>query len=387
MQLTMRRSPTASLLAVTSSALTLPAYQAARSDAPPDSTEVGLRYSKYREDDITSDNAFGRGSERMEVDVAQFHLFTPIAREWAFALDVAWEDMSGASPWFVGESAGGDANVFMSGPSIRDTRTAVSVTTRYYYDRGNAGLNYTRSDEDDYESDAITVDGSLNSEDGMRTYGVSVSASDDTLDPTQGNTPTSTLGAEKDIRSAWVGVSQIISKRAIVRFGLSYTYRNGFLSDPYKANDSRPGTRKEWVLDSGYRHFLVPLNGAVQLDYRYFDDDWGIQSHTLDIAWHQNIGLHTRLIPYLRYYTQSESRFFANLVDFNDRYYSDDYRLSAFGAIATGLRVRYDIRDWSLSLGGERYRTDESWGAFSGEESPALVDAWRVSFGMDYSFR
>jgi hypothetical protein len=74
-------------------------------------------------------------------------------------------------------------------------------------------------------------------------------------------------------------------------------------------------------------------------------------------------------------------------VDFNDRYYSDDYRLSAFGAIATGLRVRYDIRDWSLSLGGERYRTDESWGAFSGEESPALVDAWRVSFGMDYSFR
>jgi hypothetical protein len=71
--------------------------------------------------------------------------------------------MSGASPWFVGQSASGDPKVIMSGGSIADTRTEVSVTTRYYYDRGNAGLNYTRSSEDDYESDAIAFDASLNS--------------------------------------------------------------------------------------------------------------------------------------------------------------------------------------------------------------------------------
>ena len=43
----------------------------------------------------------------------------------------------------------------MSGASIEDTRTEVSVTTRYYYDRGNAGFNYVRSKEDDYDSNAI----------------------------------------------------------------------------------------------------------------------------------------------------------------------------------------------------------------------------------------
>ena len=147
------------LLALTSSALLLPAYQGALADAQPEFTEVGMRYSKYNEDDITAKKAFGGDSERYDIDVAQFHLLAPVADDWSFALDVAWEDMSGASPWFVGESTSGDPKVIMSGASIEDTRTEVSVTTRYYYDRGNAGLNYVHSDEDDYESNAGGVDG------------------------------------------------------------------------------------------------------------------------------------------------------------------------------------------------------------------------------------
>ena len=35
------------LLALTSSALLLPAYQGLRADAPPEFTEIGLRYSNY----------------------------------------------------------------------------------------------------------------------------------------------------------------------------------------------------------------------------------------------------------------------------------------------------------------------------------------------------
>ena len=149
------------LLALTSSALLLPAYQGAQADAPPEFTELGLRYSKYEEDDTQGSKTFGGSSQRYEVDAAQFHLLAPVADNWAFALDVQWEDMSGASPWFVGESANGDPKVIMSGASIEDTRTEVSVTTRYYYERGNAGFNYVRSDEDDYDSNAIAWTGLL----------------------------------------------------------------------------------------------------------------------------------------------------------------------------------------------------------------------------------
>ena len=379
------RSP--ALAALTSSALLLPAYQGAQADAPPEYTQMGFRYSKYKEDDTRDSKTFGGSSERMEVDVAQFHLLAPVSEDWSLALDVSWEDMSGASPWFVGESVDGTAKVVMSGASIEDTRTGVSVTTRYYYDRGNAGFNYSRSEEDDYQSDAIGLDAAFNSADNMRTYSVAVSASKDDIEPTQGTVPTNTLKDEKDIYSAWVGVSQIISRRALMRFGLSYTYREGFLTDPYKLNDRRPDQRKEWSVSGGYRHFFDRAGAALHADYRYFDDDWGIRSHTVDVGWHQNIGETTRLIPYLRYYSQSEADFFANIVDLSDRYYADDHRLSAFGALSAGFRLRQELGDWTLNLNVERYKTKGSWGLYDGDESPALVQYWRAGIGLDYAFR
>ena len=381
----MEKNP--ALLALTSSALLLPAYQGVRADAPPEFVELGMRYSKYKEDDTQGSKTFGGSSQRFDIDAAQFHLLAPVADNWAVAVDVQWEDMSGASPWFVGQSIDGDPKVIMSGASIEDTRTEVSVTTRYYYDRGNAGLNYVHSDEDDYESNAIALDGSFNSADGMTTYSAAISTSRDDIDPTQGAVPTNTLHDNKDISSAWIGVSQIISKNAIVRFGLAYTYRDGFLTDPYKLRDRRPDERKEWAVSGGYRQYFMWPDAALHADYRYFDDDWGVASHTVNLAWHQNLGRSTQVIPFLRYYSQGEADFFANIADTEKPYYADDYRLSSFGAITAGLRVRYEIGNWAISAVGERYETDESWGVFSGDESPALVNYWRYSFGLDYVFR
>ncbi|MFK8050083.1 MAG: DUF3570 domain-containing protein [Halioglobus sp.] len=376
------------LLALTSSALLLPAYQSAQADAPPDFAELGIRYGQYEEDDARASKTLGDSRERYEIDVTQFHLLSPVSDNWSLALDVQYEDMSGASPWFVGQNAEGDAQVVLSGASIADTRTDVSLTTRYYYDRGNIGVKYNRSEEDDYESDAISIDTSFNDADGLTTYSVAISASSDDLEPTQGTTPTNTLRDEKDIRSAWVGVTRIISKRGILRFGLGYTYRDGFLTDTYKLNDRRPDERKEWTASTGYRHFFVDANAALHADYRYFNDDWGITSHTIDLAWHQNVGQRAQVIPFVRYYTQDEADFFSNAVDFNQRYYADDYRLSSFGAISSGLKLNYSFgKNWRASLSTERYSASGSVGSYGGEESPGLVKYWRYGIGLDYLFR
>ena len=221
----------------------------------------------------------------------------------------------------------------------------------------------------------------------MTTYSGAISTSWDDIEPTQGSVPTNTLKNDKDISSAWVGVSRIVSKNAIVRFGLAYTYREGFLTDPYKKNDKRPGERNEWAFSTGYRHYFFWPDGALQADYRYFDDDWGVASHTLNLAWHQNLWRDTQLIPFVRYYSQGEADFFANIAGTDKRYYSDDYRLSSFGAVTVGLRVRQQIGNWAITAVGERYETDEIWGVYSGDESPALVNYWRYSFGLDYVFR
>jgi hypothetical protein len=221
----------------------------------------------------------------------------------------------------------------------------------------------------------------------MTTYAAAMSASNDDIEPTQGAVPTNTLEDEKDIRSAWIGVTRIVSRQALVRFGLSYTYRDGYLTDPYKNRDSRPDERKEWTFSTGYRHFFTGADAALHMDYRYFDDDWDVTSHTLEVAWVQNLRTDLQLTPFMRYYSQDEAEFYSTVADTSARYFADDYRLSAYGAYTLGLRVRQDIGNWSVNATGERYRSDESWSLYSGDEAPGLVDFWRFSFGVDYVFR
>lgn len=128
-----RRNYNPTLLALSSSALLLPAYQPVKADAPPTDGTVGIRYSSYQEDDILASKSLSGSSERYDIDIAQFHLLAPVGDDWSVALDVQYEDMSGASPWYVGMGVDGSAKVVMSGASIKDTRTDISVTTRYYY--------------------------------------------------------------------------------------------------------------------------------------------------------------------------------------------------------------------------------------------------------------
>jgi len=170
------------LLILTSTALLLPAYHpATHADAPPDTGQAGLRYSKYKEDDISSSKVLSGDTERYDIDIVQAHLLTPVGDDFSLALDVQQEHMSGASPWFVGQDGNGNDKVVMSGASISDSRTSVSVTTRYYFPKGNMGFNYARSEEDDYESDALALDIAWNNADGQRTYSAAISGSDDVL--------------------------------------------------------------------------------------------------------------------------------------------------------------------------------------------------------------
>ena len=181
----------------------IPALPDASADTVPEETRLSLRYSQYREDDLGRQQTFNTDRTRMEVDVAQFHLSTPLGENWALLLDIDHEDVSGASPWFVGLDDAGSPRVVLSGASIRDTRTGVSVTTRYYLPDGSTGFNYSGSREDDYESHALGIDRSWSRDDAQATYSLAGSYAEDRLSPTQGSTATDVLRAERDTSSLW----------------------------------------------------------------------------------------------------------------------------------------------------------------------------------------
>ena len=365
----------------------LPAYQAipAWSDAPPAFTEVGLRYSRYSEDSIAQDKVIFGDRDRYDIDVTQLWIEAPLGSAWSVALDVQNDYQTGASPWFVGINQEGQPGVIMSGASIQDNRVEVGVTTRYFWADGNAGFNVTHSDEDDYEAIAMALDASWNTSSDARTWTVAVSSSRDTVNPTHGVIPVFIDEEKLDTQSGYFGVSQILSRTAVMRFGLNYTYSEGYLSDPYKFNDARPGTHERIALSAGIRQFLINADASLQADYRYYADSWGSDSHTLELAWAQNLSA-SLLTPYIRYYTQRQADFYNVVADRAARFYADDYRLSSYGAITLGARWSVAIGDWTLELEAERYQSDADWGLYDGEAAPALVDFWRAAIAATWRF-
>ena len=368
--------------------LALPAYQTgtALADAPPAFTEVGLRYTHYSEDSIDQDAVIFGATDRYDIDITQLWIEAPLGASWSVALDVQNDYQTGASPWFVGAQQNGEPGVIMSGASIQDNRVEVGVTTRYFWANGNAGFAVSHSDEDDYEATALAFDASWNTANDARTWSTSFSSSRDKLNPTQGVIPVFITEEDLDTHSGYFGVSQILSRTAIARIGLSYTLSEGYLSDPYKFRDQRPDTHERLSLSAGYRRFLIDANASLQVDYRYYADSWGTDSHTVELAWAQNLR-GSLLTPYVRYYTQREADFFSVIADTETPHYADDYRLSSYGAVTLGARWAVALGEsWTLELEAERYMTDADWGVFDGDAAPALVDFWRGTVGVMWRF-
>ena len=368
--------------------LALPAYQTgtALADAPPAFTEVGLRYTHYSEDSIDQDAVIFGATDRYDIDVTQLWIEAPLGASWSVALDMQNDYQTGASPWFVGAQQNGEPGVIMSGASIQDNRVEVGVTTRYFWADGNAGFAVSHSDEDDYEATALAFDASWNTAEDARTWSTSFSSSRDKLNPTQGVIPVFITEEDLDTQSGYFGVSQILSRTAIARIGLSYTLSEGYLSDPYKFRDQRPDTHERLSLSAGYRRFLIDADASLQIDYRYYADSWGTDSHTVELAWAQNLR-GSLLTPYVRYYTQREADFFSVIADTETPHYADDYRLSSYGAVTLGARWAVALGEsWTLELEAERYMTDADWGVFDGDAAPALVDFWRGTVGVMWRF-
>ena len=363
----------------------LPIYQNALADAPPAFSEIGIRYSHYDEDALPESKLIFGSRNRYDIDVTQLWFETPVGGSWSVAMDIQNDSMSGASPWFVGTNIDGQPGVIMSGASIHDNRVEVGVTTRYFWADGNAGFNVSQSKEDDYEARSLSFDVAWNSNDDSRTWSASVSSSNDTVQPVKESIPVFIEREDLDTQSTYFGVSQILSSTAIARIGLGYTISKGYLSDPYKLNDTRPDRHERVTLSGGYRRYFIEQRGALHIDYRYYDDDWGTDSHTVEVAWHQDIKQHS-LKPYIRYYRQDRADFFQNIADLSQPFFADDYRLSAYDATTMGLHGFYQLGDWRFEAQVERYTTSAIGSISSINTAPALVDFWRGTIGISWRF-
>ncbi|WP_439152934.1 DUF3570 domain-containing protein [Winogradskyella sp.] len=91
--------------------------------------------------------------------------------------------------------------------------------------------------------------------------------------------------------------------------------------------------------------FNYYLNEGVVLRtyYRYYYDDWGIQSHTFNLEVPIKISQKFTLYPSYRFYNQTAADYFAPFDEHlsTDNYYTSDYDLSKFNANQFGFGISY----------------------------------------------
>jgi len=382
------------LSALTMSALAIPTVTDAA--VAPDKKTLSLRYTQYKEAEMPLERVQFGSTGRYDIDILQFRFLTPIQNQYSLDTSVSYETMSGASAYGSSVNADGQTEVIMSGASIEESRLDASLQGTRYFPDGTVGSSIAISTENDYESVALGVSGSLELFQKHTTLLTSLSVSRDELSPTDadlfGGARLEADGQNKRSFSLYQGLSQVLDKFSTLQVGIGYTRLSGFLSDPYRTRDDRPDSREQNTLSLQYRYYLRSFGGmALHCDYRYYQDDWGILANTISTSVWKDMevsGLHVTLAPNVRYHWQHAADFYSVNASSNSELYSSDYRLSAYGAVSVGIDLQYHSQDTSFTLSLSQYISDEDWGATGSQdtETPTLVDFTTFSLGVDYHF-
>ncbi len=171
------------------------------------------------------------------------------------------------------------------------------------------------------------------------------------------------------------GFSQILSKRLQTSFALDLVKQEGLLSTPFHriyfedvansyienfqlADDIErlPDTRYKIAFGNRFSYYINEFL-IIKTYYRYYSDDWGIESHTASIELPIKITQKFTLYPSYRYYNQTAADYFAGYEQhsYKDNFYTSDYDLSEFNANQFAFGVSYtDIfterKIWKMGL-------------------------------------
>lgn len=375
-----------------------------------ETTEVDFLLSYYKQDGIHSAVSGGSGTENLTDVTAAIVVAMPLSDDEVLTADVGISAYSSASSSNINPFDTGKPTPWQSssGASQSDQLTSLALSYSASSDDRNTIWNAHLSASMEYDYSSIGFGGGLTKEFNDKNTEISLSASayldtwkpiypkelqdfKDNGDTTNGgifnafsitgNTaynPSAFVFHPNKNRNSYslsLSLSQVISKKLQVSVFLDVLQQQGLLSTPYQriyfkdvapsyindfqlANDIERLPEIRFKLPIGTRlHYYINEYLVLRTYYRFYSDNWGIQSHTANVELPIKVNSKFTIFPMYRYYTQTASNYFApiNTHLSTEKYYTSDYDLSAFDANQYGFGVNYtDIfttaKVWKLGL-------------------------------------
>lgn len=218
--------------------------------------------------------------------------------------------------------------------------------------RGPAALDYYVSSESDYlgQQVALNVERDLHDDQLNLSFGTSYGW--DAIKPLDDDDTSSGEESKTTLHVNTVA-TQVVTPTTMVRVGVEYNIVNGLQHNPYRhvyaggtnAAERHPETRQR-------RDAFVRLNqylsnrSSLKLNYRLYNDDWGINSHEMGAALSQYVhsGIFARY--HYRYYTQTPADFYRDeyvAVNGIDGFLTGDYRMGPLASHLFGVGLNLGL--------------------------------------------
>ncbi len=302
--------------------------------------------------------------------------------------------------YYVDMVSSASIDVITTASPYTEEREQKSIGMDYLRGNTTMSISVTNSEESDFTSDSYSFSVSQDMFGDLTTLTLAYSLGNDEVRRSDDDT----FVREADRQFYSVGLTQIVTRNLIMGLKVETITDEGFLNNPYRTvryvdssnpigysyeAELYPNTRTSTAVGIRARYYL-PYRAAIQGEYRFFTDTWGILSHTGAISYTHPLGAWTFTAKY-RHYTQEQADFYSDLfprseaTNFRGRdkelstFVSQNFRLQAsYGFLQDGwgfidrgtVNLIYD----QLLIDYDNFR-DLTTGALVGEEPAYKLDA------------
>lgn len=262
---------------------------------------------------------------------------------------------------YVDNISGASIDVEILASEYDEERTEYSLGLDYLHNKTIMSVGFTNSSENDYE--ANTAYGSIAQDffGDLSNISLSYAQGWDVISKTNDDE----FGEEDATHHKYIlAFSQVLTKSWILNLSLQTDVDEGFLQNPYRQYSIRTGsgardfspevyplTRTSDAAAVRVKHFL-PYRAALGMEYRRYEDSWGIDAWNVDVNYTHPWGEHWIFDIHYRWYSQTQADFYSDLFDEGDEqnFKARDKELSQFksNTLGVGITYEYEVGAWDF---------------------------------------
>ena len=264
------------------------------------------------------------------------------------------DSLSLSGNYYVDMISSASIDVVTQASPYKERRTQESASAEYLHGKATYSTGYITSSEPDYHAKTAFFNIAEDMFGDLTTVSFGGTRGWDKVG--RHNDPT--FSRDLDRRNWQVGLTQVLTRNWLAGFNFETNESEGFLNNPYRSvryidpNSARrysyeperyPGTRSGNAASADLKYYL-PWHAALDGNYRYYTDTWGILAHTLRLGYTQPIRAWT-LDGHVRLYRQTHADFYSDLFPYVDaqNFLARDRELAQFQSVTLGLTATWEL--------------------------------------------